>query len=141
MKKRKAQTVILSRDAKGNKYFLLLKMNKRRKHRWQNVTGSVDDGEDFDAAAIREAIEETGLVSNNIMSLHKTDLVFEFFDQWKKNVIEKVFVLECLDKWSIVLDPSEHEEYKWVDVDELDENLVHYPSNYTALKLAKDLFC
>lgn len=141
MKKRKVQTVLTFCDATKTKYFLLLKMNERRNHLWQNVTGSLDSGEEFEAAAIREAIEETGLTKDNIKILHKTDLSFEFFDQWKENVIEKVFVIECFDQWSVVLDPDEHEEFKWIKCNAISESSVHFPSNYQALLLAKDLIC
>lgn len=141
MKKRKVQTVLTFSNASGTKYFLLLKMNERRNRLWQNVTGSVDNGEEFEAAATREAIEETGLKRDNIKSLHKTNLSFEFFDQWSENVIEKVFVLECFSQWDIVLDPDEHEEFKWVECSSINENSVHFPSNYQALVLAKDLIC
>ena len=116
-------------------------MNKRRNFLWQNVTGSVDTGEEFEKAALREAMEETGLKPENIKKIHTTQLSFEFFDQWKDDVIEKVFILECFNKWDVTLDPSEHVEFKWVKSEDITEESVHFPSNYQALNLAKEIIC
>ncbi len=116
-------------------------MNKRRNHLWQNVTGSVDDGEDFKSAAIREAIEETGLAPENIQSTTETDLVFKFHDQWKKDVTEKVFIIQCHSKWDIKLDPTEHENFKWISEEEVTKDCVHYESNYEALSKVLEIRC
>ena len=54
MNKRKVQVSVFYCDAKGDKYFLLLKTNERRGNFWQNITGGVDEGETFRDAALRE---------------------------------------------------------------------------------------
>ena len=69
MKKRKVQVAIFHLDEQQQKHFLLLKTNKKRGEFWQNVTGSVEEGESFEQGAIREVIEETGLVEKNIKKM------------------------------------------------------------------------
>jgi len=141
MDKRKVQSIIFYCDSGRKKQILLLQMNKKRNLLWQNVTGSVDAGEDFRSAAIREAKEETALTSENINSITETDLVFNFHDQWKKDVTEKVFIIQCNQHWDVKLDPSEHEHYKWISEEDLTRDSVHYESNYQALSKALELQC
>lgn len=138
MIKNKVQTVIYLSNAQKEKQFLLLKMNKKRDFFWQNVTGSVDEGEDFKSAALREAIEETGLSSDNIQQLRSSELEFTFVDQWEKSVLEKVFYLEAKTSWSVQIDPSEHCDFKWVEQSQIQRNSVYYESNFTALKYVMD---
>lgn len=114
-------------------------MNEVRKFLWQNVTGGVDEGEDFIQAAIREAKEETNLLDKNIKIIHKTELEYSFTDQWKNHVIEKVFIIHCHKHWDIKIDPTEHHTFKWVHEEDISKDSVHYESNYFALLEAKDL--
>lgn len=137
MKKRKVQSVIYFCAEDNKKHFLLLQMNERRKFLWQNVTGSVDDGENYQQAAIREAKEETNLREKNIKKIHSTQLEYCFIDQWNNNVIEKVFFIECYKDWNVEIDPSEHSNFKWVQGHELTKDIVHFQSNYLALLEAR----
>ncbi|MFT6633812.1 MAG: 8-oxo-dGTP pyrophosphatase MutT (NUDIX family) [Bacteriovoracaceae bacterium] len=139
MKKRKVQSVIYYCAENNKKHFLLLQMNKKRNFLWQNVTGGVDEGEDFTQAAIREAKEETNLLDENIKSIQQTQLEYSFTDQWKKNVIEKVFIIHCHKHWEIKIDPTEHHSFKWVLEENISKDSVHYESNYFALLEAMDL--
>jgi 8-oxo-dGTP pyrophosphatase MutT (NUDIX family) len=138
MKKRKVQSVIYFYAEDNIKHFLLLQMNKRRKSLWQNVTGGVDEHESYAQAALREAKEETQLSDENIKNIHKTQLEYSFTDQWKNDVIEKVFFIECRNSWEIKLDPSEHENFKWVKASDIIKESVYYQSNYIALKEAME---
>ena len=138
MKKRKIQSVIFYNASNKRKQFLLLKMNERRKFLWQNVTGKVDKDEKYSHAAIREAIEETGLKNKNIKAIYKSGMMYSFVDQWDKSVKEKIFFIECHDKWDVVLDPSEHCDFKWVDEEDINRDSVHFDSNYRALMAAKE---
>jgi 8-oxo-dGTP pyrophosphatase MutT (NUDIX family) len=106
---------------------------------FRNVTGKVDKGEKYTQAALRESQEETGLKTKNIKAIYKSTMKYTFIDQWEKNVKEKIFFLECYDKWDVVIDPSEHCEYKWVDENEINRDSVHFDSNYRALLAAKEL--
>ena len=141
MKKRKVQVVLFYCAEDKTKYFLLLKMNEKRGLFWQNVTGGVEENESFEDGAFREVKEETQLADNNIFKLHTTDFEFEFDDQWDHHVHEKVFLLQCKDRWDVKIDPSEHSEYKWISQDEINRESVHFETNYQALTLALDLAC
>lgn len=133
MRKRKIQSVLFFRDQNNKKQFLLLKMNSNQ---WQNVTGSVDEGEEFLHAAIREAQEETNLLVSNIKNILLTDLDFEFSSRWGDEVIEKIYIIECQAFWEVILDPTEHCAFKWVSEDKIDKRSVHFESNFTALQKA-----
>lgn len=108
-------------------------MNEKRNGFWQNVTGSVDESESFENAAVREAIEETGLRREDILSVGMLNQQFEFHDQWNCDVIEKVFKIKVSKKWPVKIDPQEHQEYKWVNEDDIKRESVHFESNYKAL--------
>ncbi|MBD65342.1 MAG: hypothetical protein CME62_09045 [Halobacteriovoraceae bacterium] len=133
MKKKKVQVVIFYHDANNKKQFLLLKMNERRMYLWQNVTGSVDEGEKYSKAALREAKEETGIKKKNIKNLIKSSMKFTFTDQYKKDITEKIFFLEAYEKWDVKIDPKEHCDFKWVDENDINRDSVHFDSNYKAL--------
>lgn len=137
MIKKKIQTILFFRNANKQKTFLLLRTNQRRKNFWQNITGSLDEGESFESAAIREAQEETGLIKSNIQNTSDLDLSFEFFDQWKEDVHEKCFAIEVKDQFPIEIDTSEHDQFKWVHEDEINRDIVKFESNWKALEKAK----
>jgi 8-oxo-dGTP pyrophosphatase MutT (NUDIX family) len=139
MEKRKVQVVLYYKARNNKKNFLLLKTNEKRGYFWQNVTGSVDEGENFRDAAIREAKEETGIKNKDIKTVLTTDLKFKFKDRFQKNVIEKVFFIIAHEKWEVKIDPKEHCEYHWVNEDDLHEEQVHYENNWLSLELARDL--
>jgi 8-oxo-dGTP pyrophosphatase MutT (NUDIX family) len=141
MKKRKVQVVIFYCDTNGKKHFLLLKVNAKRGLFWQNITGSVDEGEKFKQAALRESMEETGLDSQNIKQFIKTEIRFCFHDRWGHDVIERVYFIQCLRPWPILLDPKEHCEFKWIGENEVDKNCVEFASNVVALEFAKGYPC
>ena len=140
MKKRKAQAVIYFCAEDNKKHFLLLKMNERRNNYWQNITGFVEDEEEFQSGARREAIEETGLKPENIKQITNLGMKFEFHDRWGNDVVEEVFSIETKSQWTIDLDPTEHQDYIWTTEDELIRDSVHFESNYLALLKVKESF-
>ncbi len=133
MKKRKVQSVIFYCDADQNKHFLLLRVNKKRGLFWQNSTGSVEENESFQEAAIREAIEETALTKNNLISIDDANLDFKFKDQWGFEAEEKVFYLKCKELWKVELDPTEHSEYKWVNQKDFSSSFLKFETNSKAV--------
>ena len=141
MEKRKVQAVIFYSAPDKRKYFLLLKMNEKRKFYWQNITGGVEEDEGFEAAALREAQEETQLKEDNILKVIPLGIDFKFTDQWENKVLEKIFVIETKEKWEVIIDPSEHCDYKWVSESQIPRECVHFESNFKALELAKEIKC
>lgn len=141
MKKRKVQVVLFYCDTNHKKHILLLKVNEARGLFWQNVTGGVEKNEKYIQAAVREAQEETGLEENNIYQILRTGIRLRFMDQWKKSVTEKVFLIHCKNFWEVELDPNEHCEFKWINEDEINKDIVKYASNVVALERALEYQC
>lgn len=141
MKKRKAQVAIFHLDEQQQKVFLLLKTNKKRGEFWQNVTGSVEDGESYQEGAIREAIEETGLKDKNIKKISPTEVCFQFIDRWEREVKEKTYLIQVKKPWEVEIDEKEHCKYKWVPAKELKPQSVKYISNYLTLVYAMETKC
>jgi 8-oxo-dGTP pyrophosphatase MutT (NUDIX family) len=95
---------------------LLLKMRKDRGGYWQPVTGSVEEGERLAHAALREAVEETGLrFTSKPQSLAES---FLFESRWDGLCEEHGFFLiaradSARELPKVQLDPKEHTDYEW----------------------------
>ena len=136
-KTRKAQVVIAAVDHERQSFdFLLMQTNERRGHFWQNVTGKIDAGETFEEGALRETIEETGLQIELIVDLVDLNLVHEFVDQRKRDVIERSFLIVVDRKFEVKIDPHEHENHRWLALAAINEDVVKYKGNFEALKKA-----
>jgi len=132
-KHRKVQVVLAARAPSGSWSYLIFKTNKERGHFWQNVTGTVEAGETYEEAALREAQEESGLRLEDIVELQALPLVEHFTDRRKKKVEEHAFLLVLEAQWKPTLDPHEHENWKWIESSELKADVVEWPGNYQAL--------
>ncbi len=121
---KKVQVVIIG--GKSLNKLLLLQMKEDRGELWQNVTGSVDEGEDFIEAAHRELLEETGLSGE----LEELDVQFKFKDRWERNVLEKVFVAKVNGEQQVKISDEEHQDYKWIPLDQVTEENFGYKSNF-----------
>jgi ADP-ribose pyrophosphatase YjhB (NUDIX family) len=136
-KHKKVQVVTLAKE--NQEYFLLLlQMNEDRNLLWQNVTGSVDPGEDFLVAAKRELKEETGLSSELI----ELPLSFEFHDRWGKDVLEKVYlaILPSIEN-EISLDAKEHCNFKWINTKNISIDNYAHPTNFESFQKALEKIC
>ena len=134
MTHKKVQIVIIDCSRKGPKV-LLLQTNEKRGLFWQNVTGSVEGEETLFSAAKRELMEETGIDTDNIFDL---DLKFHFEDRYGKKVIEQAYVALLQDTpTEINLDPHEHVDYKWKNLDAITEVDFKFPTNFEAFIKAK----
>lgn len=137
-KTKKAQVVLAAIDSNSQSFkFLLLQTNQRRGRFWQNVTGKIEENETFEEGGLREAIEETKLNIENIVDLVDLGLTYEFTDQHGRKVREKCLLIILDKQWDITIDPKEHEEYKWIDLDEVKEGIVKFRSNLETLEKAK----
>jgi 8-oxo-dGTP pyrophosphatase MutT (NUDIX family) len=135
-KKRKVQVVIIN----GEKEVLLLKTNEKRGRFWQNITGSVEEGEDFITGAKREFREETGLDSEKYcLQFIDTDYSFSFtantgrYQGQDLLVEERVFVALLKEpRPKIILDPMEHEGMEWKKIEDLNEGSYKFSSSFIA---------
>jgi len=139
-KTKKAQVVVAAVDkASQTQEFLLLQTNERRGSFWQNITGKVEENETYEEGALREAMEETGLLLEGIQEILSLGLCYEFTDQYKRKVVEETFLIIMDQKWDVKIDPNEHQSFKWTPVDEVNEETVKFTSNYEALIHARKL--
>lgn len=117
--------------------FLMLKRNPKKGGFWQPVTGNVEAGESFEAAAIREVGEELGI--KQLSSLIDTGYSFQFVDD-NRTQTERVFGGLVPADQAIVLS-SEHTEFYWATYDEALNTFLKYAGNKEGLKrLQKIIF-
>jgi dATP pyrophosphohydrolase len=110
---------------------------------WQSVTGSKDDpGESFEATAIREVMEETGIDARQ-GELRDWDLenVYEIYPRWRHRYApgvtrntEHVFGLLVPEATPVTLNPREHTGFRWLDWREA-ADACFSPSNAEAILL------
>jgi dATP pyrophosphohydrolase len=94
----------------------LFRVVKARGGGWHPVTGGVEEGESFEAGARREVSEETGFDSQAGMW---TDLDCETrFEGRFGPALERAFLFQMNRKKNPKLDPSEHTDFKWVEIEE-----------------------
>ncbi len=95
---------------------LLLRRNARRRtspNKWQTPSGFMKEGESAEEAVLREVKEETALDG----TIKRSGSVFEVVDEWARWIILPFLVL--VKSYKVVIDTSEHSEFKWVKVDEV----------------------
>jgi 8-oxo-dGTP diphosphatase len=95
---------------------LLLRRNAQRRtspNKWQTPSGFIKEGESAEEAVLREVKEETALDG----TIKKSGRAFEVVDEWARWIILPFLVL--VKSYTVVIDPREHSEFKWVKVDEI----------------------
>ncbi|HEC77210.1 MAG TPA: NUDIX domain-containing protein [Thermoplasmatales archaeon] len=111
-------TAILKKD---KKILILKRGNKVRtyKGKWAGISGYIEENEEPLERVIKEIEEETGLKRSEIFFVKKIKPV-QFFDE-NENIQWKVhpFLFE-VKKDEIKID-WEHIDYKWINVEEIDE--------------------
>lgn len=140
IKTKKAQVVIAAPDTEHQHFlFLLLQTNEKRGGFWQNATGKIEEGESFEEGAIREVLEETQLPQDLIMDLVDLEMRHDFLDRWDRQVHEQSFLLVTQEKWDVKIDPEEHQNFRWVPLNEIQRDSVKFEGNYDALKKSCDI--
>ncbi len=140
LKTKKAQVVLAAIDQAGHSFnFLLLQTNERRGSFWQNVTGKIEEGETFEEGALREAIEETNLSVESIVDILTLGLKYEFVDQRERKVQEESFLIIMDTKWDVKIDSSEHQNFKWIGINEIVRDSVKHESNFETLVKSQKL--
>ncbi|MBF0298802.1 MAG: NUDIX domain-containing protein [Oligoflexia bacterium] len=148
-----------------NNKILLLRTNKKRGEFWQNITGSMEENENFKQCALREFSEETGITiiseinqkfkaidsEGNKLNGELIELPFinKFVDQTSRFIEEHCYLChisrlsflsictpQATNDIIIKLDAIEHNKYQWVDINEIKECNYKYISNYLAFKSA-----
>ena len=104
----KENKVLTLRRSKVNDYLPL---------KWDIPGGTVDVGERVEEALIREVREETSLEINPIKPIY----VYSNLDQVPKRQTAQIIYLCEYVSGKVCLNPEEHDEYKWVDFDQLKE--------------------
>lgn len=128
--KQKIQIVTMA-----EKQLLLLQFAKYHNGGFQNITGSVEEGESFEQAAERELQEEIGLGAE----LLDIDQSFHFKDRWGFEVEEKVFLCQLEQIPRITLS-AEHQSYKWLPLDKVTVDDFAFPTNFEAFKKALEFY-
>jgi dihydroneopterin triphosphate diphosphatase len=107
--------------------FLLLE-RRRPLGFWQSVTGSMEWGENADAAARREVIEETGITQGVLVNLQWTQ-VYEILPAFGKVYapgvtlnLEHAFSLRLQNRVPVTLSDAEHVQFRWVSGSEAIES-------------------
>ncbi len=106
---------------------------------WQAVTGGVEDDEKYFTAAMRELKEETGFEA---ISLEMIDYSYVFpvgeemrkiYDKPVDYITEIVFLARIGNNENPVIDPVEHDKWKWCDYESA-MKLLYWPGNKESLK-------
>ena len=115
---------------------LMLLTTPQRGSIWQNITGSVEAGETFAQAALRELHEETGLV---LPPEQLEDLAwsFTFTDSKGRDVEEHCFLALSQKKFNAFVDKNEHERLWWKKIKYINNKDFGFPSNFEAFTKAK----
>jgi dihydroneopterin triphosphate diphosphatase len=110
---------------------------------WQSVTGSLDwPEEQFEAAAAREVLEETGIEAGaGRLARWNVANTFEIFLQWRHRFgpgvthnTEHVFGLELAGPLPVVIAPDEHVAFAWLPWREAAEKCFSW-SNRDAIRM------
>lgn len=112
---------------------------------WSSVTGMLEPGEDLEAAAHREVLEETGLRGALApLGLRHTFWVdpalLRFADDEPRFNTETCFQVEVPADAEVRLDPAEHSECRWCSFDEA-ESLMRWEGSRAALALLCGQLC
>lgn len=132
---KKAQVVLAIIDQSSHSFqFLLLQTNERRGSFWQNVTGKIDDGETFEEGGLREAMEETKLPIESIIDMINLEMRYDFIDSRDRKVHEECYLIILEKKWDVRIDSHEHQNFKWVTINEINRDSVKFESNFETLQ-------
>jgi len=124
-----AHALILRND--GTFLILRRSLENTFKPTWWDIPGGVvEPGESLEEALSREIQEETGLIVQIIEPLHTyTDLD----DYPSRQIVQMIFKCQLVSG-KVVLNPMEHDEYKWIHFDSIPKDLRVLPFFSTYLQ-------
>jgi dATP pyrophosphohydrolase len=80
---------------------------------WHTIAGGVETGEDWEAAALRELREETGLEATELSELGAFSYTPEAWENARGPRVDvRAFIVDVEPGWEPQLD-HEHDEYRW----------------------------
>lgn len=82
---------------------------------WEQVGGSLEWGEEPSKGLVREVQEETGLTVEVI----KPYYVSQYIDEEQDSIVEITYICKIVGSPELTLS-SEHQQYKWITLDEID---------------------
>ena len=108
--------IVCYNDNKLNWEFLLLKrsMGTIYPGTWQGVTGKIELSETPYKTALRELMEETGLIANRLFTVDKVNTFYDY----KRDTMNLIPVFGVIVSTTDVKLSKEHTEFKWCSVDE-----------------------
>ena len=136
MIKRKVQVAVIYRNQSKQNKLLLLKLIPERGGHWQNVTGHVEKNETLIEAAQRELTEETSIAPNHFQIIDPK-FSFEFTDRFQEQRYESGYIA-WVDTDQIIIDPIEHTEFKWVDIDSLTQEDYGFKSHWDLIQHVRE---
>jgi len=100
---------------------------------WHTISGGVEPGEAWHAAALRELREETGLAAEELEPLGEFTYVREAWESEPGlSVRVRAFLVDVSPGWEPQLD-REHDDYRWCSRDEAIE-LLFWPEPAALLR-------
>lgn len=118
------KAVILNKD---NKVLIL-----SEKGRWQAPGGRLEQGEKLKVGLAREVYEETGITDLEIDDAIHVDEWFAVPEDKKVHIVAVFYKCRTASD-KITLEPIEHEDFAWVDYEDLD-NYVIEPEMKSAIE-------
>ena len=108
--------IVCYNDNKLDWEFLLLKrsMDTIYPGTWQGVTGKIELSEIPYKTALRELMEETGLIANRLFTVDKVNTFYDY----KRDTMNLIPVFGAIVTTNDVKLSKEHTEFKWCSVDE-----------------------
>ena len=125
------QGVVYSRGVDGLN-FLIVKRVPSDGGFWQAITGTIEPGEEPLTTLKRELVEEAGL--NDL--IHVSDLLETY--KWSNETvsgIDSVFAIEVRQDVQIILEPSEHDMFKWLLLEDAIK-MLKYDGNKLSMRAA-----
>jgi len=111
---------ILFRESNEKIQYLVMKRTLEREGFWQPVTGGLQEGETRVEALRREVLEETRIKDfvRIIEDVHYFEYSGPHFVKGFDFIKEYVFGVEISSTEKVVLDGSEHSEFRWCNLQE-----------------------
>jgi dihydroneopterin triphosphate diphosphatase len=115
-------SVYVSREGSEGPEYLLLRRSEHDSYPglWQQVTGSIHEGETAWEGALRELREETGLLADRLYSADQFEMFYDIPDD--SVMILLVFVAFVAPDTEVRLS-EEHSAYEWLPVEAAGEKL------------------